>query len=211
MKIYPITHPIFTKYGCVQQKTYNLSDLDEVMKDYPIIEANTAYIPSIKRLEGSSLGNQLHTDLFGQLPLQIGLCFGMNNRLNALEYHRTSEFGIALTDLYIMLGSVEDMDRNYQYDTSKIEIFFVPKGTVYELFSTTLHYAPCNIDEVGFYNVVILPKGTNLPLEGTLTKDGENQLLSANNKWVLAHKDANIQDAFCGLIGENIELNRRNI
>ena len=35
---------------------------------------------------------------FGGLPVQIGYCNGSNVKLNALEYHRSSEIDIAVTD-----------------------------------------------------------------------------------------------------------------
>ena len=39
--------------------------------------------------------------------------------------------------------------------------FFVPAGTAFEMYETTLHYAPCGVDGKGFKDVIILPKGTN--------------------------------------------------
>ena len=92
-------------------------------------------------------------------------------------------------------------------DTSKAEAFFVPKGTAIEVYATTLHYAPCNVEgEKGFRCVVILPKGTNEDLTFTPDKDGEDKLLTAQNKWLIAHEEAEIPGAFCGLVGENITL-----
>lgn len=68
-------------------------------------------------------------------------------------------------------------------------------------------YAPCNAEgEKGFRCVVILPKGTNEDLTFTPDKDGEDKLLTAQNKWLIAHEEAEIPGAFCGLVGENITL-----
>lgn len=58
----------------------------------------------------------------------------------------------------------------------------------------------------GFRCVVILPKGTNEELTFTPDKDGEDKLLTAQNKWLIAHEEAKIPEAFCGLVGENITL-----
>lgn len=75
------------------------------------------------------------------------------------------------------------------------------------VYATTLHYAPCNAEgEKGFRCVVILPKGTNEDLTFTPDKDGEDKLLTAQNKWLIAHEEAEIPGAFCGLVGENITL-----
>ena len=78
-----------------------------------------------------------------------------------------------------------------------------------EVYATTLHYAPCvSGDQKNFRVVVILPKGTNGDLtKKPIVKDGEERLLFANNKWLIAHKDGG-QDpsAFIGLDGENITI-----
>ena len=39
----------------------------------------------------------------------------------------------------------QDIEDDYTYDTSKIEAFLLPKGTVAEVYATTLHYAPCSV------------------------------------------------------------------
>ncbi|NSH29109.1 DUF4867 family protein [Anaerostipes hadrus] len=36
--------------------------------------------------------------------------------------------------------------------------------------------------------------------------NGEDKLLTAQNKWLIAHEEAQIPEAFCGLVGENIIL-----
>ena len=82
----------------------------------------------------------------------------------------------------------------------------MPAKMAVELYATTLHYAPCTYNqEAGFRCVVVLPKDTNTELTFELS-DGESRLMTAKNKWLIAHEDAKIEGAFCGLIGENIEL-----
>ena len=74
-----------------------------------------------------------------------------------------------------------------------------------EVYATTLHYAPCGVDKKGFRCVVVLPKGTNYPIEQPhLLK--EDKRLAASNKWLLAHEEAKIAGAFNGLKGENISI-----
>ncbi|MCD8007843.1 MAG: DUF4867 family protein, partial [Clostridiales bacterium] len=55
--------------------------------------------------------------------------------------------------------------------------------------------------------IVILPRGTNTPLEEkTVTDDPESRLLLQTNKWVIAHPEREPlirQGAFPGLLGEN--------
>ena len=82
----------------------------------------------------------------------------------------------------------------------------VPAGTAVELYATTLHYAPCNAKAGGFRCVVVLPKGTNEALPFAPEAKGESRLLTAVNKWLIAHEDAEIEGAVNGLKGENITI-----
>ena len=53
---------------------------------------------------------------------------------------------------------------------------------------------------------VILPKGTNADITKNPEATGEDRLLTAENKWLIAHADAKIDGAFNGLQGENISV-----
>jgi len=196
----------FKKYGRVL-KNYDCSEIIEKMKSTPLPE-DVIYEPSIKELEELKIAQDLKNREYGQLPIQIGYCNGNNYLLNAVEYHRSSEINIAAKDLILLLGSQQDIEDNYSYDTSKIEAFSVPAGTIIEVYATTLHYAPCNANNDGFKCVVVLPRDTNLPLESSIEKIGEDALLFAKNKWLIGHKDTDLgkQGAFIGLVGENISL-----
>ena len=69
--------------------------------------------------------------------------------------------------------------------------------------------SPCRVCDGGFKDIVILPKGTNTPLQSKTITDEESKLLIQKNKWVIAHpqREALIkQGAVAGLIGENKEL-----
>jgi hypothetical protein len=82
----------------------------------------------------------------------------------------------------------------------------VPAGVAVELYATTLHYAPCTAEGDGFRCIVVLPKNTNLELETAAGTKGEDRLLTARNKWLIAHEEAGIEGALCGLKGENITV-----
>lgn len=206
MVIKSLTDKEFKKYGQVL-KNYDCSEILEKMKDAPLPE-NVIYEPSIKELEELSIAKELKEREFGELPIQIGYCNGNNYMLNAVEYHRTSEINIAVTDLILLIGCQRDVEDDYSYDTANIEAFLVPAGTAIEVYATTLHYAPCNANEDGFKCVVVLPRDTNLPLENKVDKTGEDALLFAKNKWLIGHKDTDLgeQGAFIGLVGENISI-----
>ena len=64
----------------------------------------------------------------------------------------------------------------------------------------------CNDGEEGFKCIVILPKGTNTEIDFALPKSGEDALMTAKNKWLIAHEEAGIRGAFNGLLGVNIEV-----
>ena len=196
----------FKKYGQVL-KNYDCSEIIQKMESTPL-PSDVIYEPSIKELEDLKIAKDLGVREFGELPIQIGYCNGNNYLLNAVEYHRSSEINIAVTDLILLIGCQQDIEDDYSYDTSKIEAFMVPAGTIIEVYATTLHYAPCNANENGFKCVVVLPRDTNLSLENNIEKVGEDALLFARNKWLIGHKDTDLgeQGAFIGLVGENIHL-----
>ena len=170
----------FKKYGKVLNN-YDVKELLNKMEETPLPEG-VIYEPSIKKLEDLKVAKDFKNREFGGLDIQIGYCNWNNYMLNAVEYHRTSEINIAVTDLILLLGLEQDIEDDYSYDTSNIEAIFVPAGTAIEVYGTTLHYAPCNANEGGFRCVVILPKDTNTELEATIEKQGEDALLFAKNK-----------------------------
>lgn len=203
MKIKKVTDPEFSRYGRVIDG-YDFSKLIKAMEHTPLPE-DVIYEPSIEELEATDVAIDLKMRIYGELPIQIGYCNGHNSKLNALEYHRSSEVNIAATDMILLLGSREDVKDDFTYETSKVEVFFVPEGTAIEVYATTLHYAPCGVDGQGFKCVVVLPKGTNLDVVNTHAT-AEDKLLAASNKWLIAHEDAHIDGAFNGLRGENITV-----
>ena len=140
------------------------------------------------------------------MPVQIGYCNGHNHKLNALEYHRSSEINVAATDAILLVGHQQDITPEFTYDTSLVEAFLLPKGTAVEVYATTLHYAPCSVGEQGFQVGIILPRGTNYPLE--MTHEGwEDSLLAATNKWLIGHPEGGLPEgSHIGLIGENITV-----
>ncbi len=204
MKIQKVTDPAFRKYGQVLEG-YDFTGLIKEMKHTPVPE-DVIYVPSVEELEALDIMKDLQNKGYGGLPVQIGYCNGHNKKLNAVEYHRNSEINVAVTDLVLLIGHQQDIEPDHTYDTSKIEAFLVPAGPGIEVYATTLHYAPCHVNEGGFQCVVVLPKGTNTDLTFQTEKMGEDSLMTAKNKWLIAHEDAKIAGAFNGLKGENITI-----
>ena len=77
-----------------------------------------------------------------------------------------------------------------------------------ELYSTTLHYAPCeaNSDE-GFKVICVLPEGTNTSVDIVDIKTDEDRMLLLKNKWLMAHPNSPdaAEGAYIGLEGANPE------
>ncbi len=203
MQIKSITDPSFKKYGRILDiklpKTIdNLKKTDD--------SDGVIYFASENILENTDEFTLLRDSVFGGMPIQIGYCNGVNNTLNALEYHRDSEINITGTEAIFMLGLQSDISDDFTYDTSNVEIFKAEPDMAIEFYATTLHYAPCSVDKKQFKVAVVLPKGTNTEKPNVMDNYTENKLMTNKNKWLIAHKDANINGAFVGLTGENIKI-----
>ena len=205
MQIYQVTDERFKKYGKVISNV-DFTELVKALEEKTPLPEGVEYVPGCEALEALPVMQELSTKTYGEMPIQIGYCNGHNHMLNALEYHRDSEINVAVTDLVLLIGHQQDIEPDHTYDTSKIEAFLVPAGTGIEVYATTLHYAPCHVNEGGFQCVVVLPKGTNTDLTFQTEKTGEDSLMTAKNKWLIAHEDAKIAGAFNGLKGENITI-----
>ena len=137
----------FKKYGRVIADI-DTSEIVKLMDSYDMPE-DVVYVAGDEKLENTQIHKVMEESIYGGCPVQTGYCNGHNHKLNALEYHRSSEVNIAATDMILLLGSREDVKDDFTYDTSKVEGFFVPEGTAIEVYATTLHYAPCGVDGQG--------------------------------------------------------------
>ncbi len=82
---------------------------------------------------------------------------------------------------------------------------YVPEGSALEVYATTLHFCPCEVENSGFGCVVALPTGTNTPLE----RESKNPVLFRKNKWLIAHNENEgliSKGVVAGISGENIEI-----
>ena len=206
MKIYSVSDPEFRPYGKVLTG-YDTSALVAAMKTIPMPESGTAYEPGIEVLEACGIFNEMRDRAYGGMPIQIGMCWGYNTKLNCLEYHRDSEVNVGETDFMLLLAK-EDEIEDGMLDTAKVKAFRVPAGTAVEVYGTTLHYAPCQTTEAGFRVAVVLPKGTNTETPVFKAKSEEDTWLTARNKWLLAHPDSSEAKtgAHIGLTGKNIDI-----
>lgn len=208
MRILSAQNRSFRKYGRIVAG-FDCAPLLKKLEETPLPPDSTVYAASDQGLEKLAVFAELRDREFGGLPIELGYCNGNNRRLDALEYHRSSEINVAGTDLILLLGRLQDAaEEPFLYDTDLVEAFRIPAGTMVELYATTLHYAPCNASPEGFRDAVVLPRGTNLPLEAKPKAEGESRLLFARNKWLIAHPESGLPEkgAFPGLTGRNITL-----
>lgn len=200
----------FRKYGVVHQG-YQIDDLLSAARAIAMPKTGCLYEMSIERLEQTDAFARLKKVYAGESDVQCGMCWGYNQSFDGVEYHRASEVNIAVSEMVAMLGDRRDIRDNH-YDSSKIEMFEIPEGTVVEYYATTLHLAPCQTSSDGFRAIVILPRGTNAPLSAQILQEieaaqGEYRLLHARDKWLLLHPDTDgckKEGIFPGVYGENL-------
>ena len=207
--VYSVRDKEFESYGRVIEG-YDFSEMTAYMKEHTSIPENgNIYVASDKQLESFALFETVQNEIYGQMPIQIGYCNGRNTTYNGFEYHKGSEINVAVSDFCLVLGHTWQIKNNRFY-VGEEKVFFVPQGTVIEIFQTTLHLSPCTVKDEGFRDIVILPRGTNTPLmQKPEAPRGENALLLQKNKWVIAHPEREPlikQGAFAGLVGENKEI-----
>lgn len=204
-----VTSNKFRRYGrVINDGNYDLYE-DYLVNETNIPSEGNAYIGDDSLLSKELKNAKNYKDIFGDMPLQFGYVNGRNSLLNSLEYHKSSEINIAITDLILMLGLEEDIVDN-KYDSAKLEVFYIPKGTTIEIYPRVLHFSPCRVNDVGFKCGVILPKGTNLEfVKHSNPKLEEDYRLFKTNKWLISHKDhSKFVDlgSLIGIIGNNIEV-----
>ena len=207
MHIYSVTDPEFRSYGTVLEG-YDTAELLEAMEKIDMPESGTAYRPGIESLEACAIFSELGERAYGGMPIQLGMCWGHNTRLNCLEYHRDSEVNIGTKDFILLLARLDEVEDGV-LDTAKVKAFRVPKGVPVEVWATTLHYAPCHTcPHCGFRVAVALPKGTNMQKPVFEPRCEEDRWMTARNKWLLAHPESREAGnvAHIGLKGDNIDI-----
>lgn len=168
------------------------------------LKSSNSYIPNDVENQSTKIVKEVESEVFGELPVQAGWCFGGQTAMDGMEWHKTSEVVVACSDAVLLLGDYADV-VNDTYDSSNAIALYIKCGEAVEIKPMTLHYAPLPVQE--FFKVaIILPLNTNLPLEG-----GIKGAKRAVNKWLLVHAE-NIDGIKCGekvgVIGKNIRLKK---
>ncbi len=209
VEIKSLSDDSFKPFGRILTE-FDVSDLITYMENNTAIpESGNSYIPSEEAMECFEISKKIQNTIYGEMDIQVGYCNGKNSTYNGFEYHKGSEITVAVTDFLLVLGHSYDIKDN-TYKNEDAKVFFVEKGTVFEIYQTTLHLSPCKVADDGYKAVIILPKGTNTPLKNENKKDTkESEILLLTNKWIICHKDREPlvkAGAHIGIIGENTEL-----
>lgn len=194
----------FSNYGRVISG-YDIEQIKSEAVKFELPAQGSAYIPSVEKFESLELSKKIENEIFGTLNTQIGYCYGYNSMLNATEWHFSSELNIAITPLVLILGKRTDI-KDGKLNSADMKAFYVPAGTVLEVYATTLHFCPCQVSDGGFGCVVGLPKGTNVPLDYEVA----DKLIFRKNKWIIAHEDNKSlidMGVVSGIYGENYKIN----
>ncbi|MBN2655787.1 MAG: DUF4867 family protein [Spirochaetales bacterium] len=204
LAIFPVDSPAMDRYGRIITGI-DCSDMINPSTEAAVPE-NPTYLRDLEELRRQESFDQISREVYGgKIALQAGICFGYNDRMNGMEYHEGSEVIVAITDCVLILGRCEDIHDDI-WDSSLAECFYLPEGTVLELYSNTLHLAPCRTTDAPFCTVIILPEGTNRPLEGKSISDHPTYFME--NKWLICHSESPAvqRGAYVGIRGDNIRI-----
>ena len=199
-KIHSVYDDEFKAYGRILTG-FDTKEIEDEAKKIPHPAEGSSYQASVKEFEKLKIFGEIEKACYGTLPSQLGFCWGHNRVMNAMEYHFCNEINIAVTPLVLILGHTGDI-QNGKVDSSVFRAFYVPKGAVLEIFSSTLHFCPCQTSDEGFRCVVGLSKDTNLPLD----EPTDDPFLFRKNKWLIAHVENRgliARGGVPGITGEN--------
>lgn len=205
--LYSVADPRFKEYGMILEG-FDTTELLAGLAEKPLPTEGNIYVPSDAALEALAIRDELQREIYGDMPIQIGYCNGNSYMLNALEYHKCPEINIATEDIVLFLGQLS-LVENDTYDSKNVVAFYLAKGTLIELYGTTLHFAPCKTTEAGFRTIVVLPKGTNEDFREEQLAEIKDKTLFKINKWLLSHPENQRMmgmGAYPGLQGTNYEL-----
>lgn len=203
LPLFAVTGPEFAPYGRVL--SLPCADLLARMEAIPLPPDGSQYLASCPELEASPDAPAIREAGFGGTAAEIGFCWGHSDTLNALEWHACNEINVAGSDLVLLLAHRWDIGEDGWLDAARVRGFFLPRGTVVEVYATSLHFCPCQVSDAGFRCLVGLTEGTNTPLAAP----SADPLLFRRNKWLIAHEEnaaLRARGAVAGIRGENFRL-----
>lgn len=209
IQIHSVHDPEFSRFGEVLDVS-EFGDLIRYLELHTTVPSvGNEYVPHRAELGEIASNITVIHNTFGMVPLEYGYVNGNNSKLNALEFHKSSEINVCVTPLALLLAHIEDIDDSTVH-SSKVTAFYIPQNTAIEVYSTTLHFSPCKVVDSGFKCAVILPYGTNMEFVSAKGNQGKySKFLFKTNKWLLNHPENTRMvelNAISAIQGENIEI-----
>ena len=204
LKLYDVSSEEFLEYGRIIDNIDPCEIISEAKKIKNPAESSV-YLPSVAEFEALGAALDIKNIGFGTLDTQVGYCYGYNRMLGATEWHYSSEINIAVTPLVLILGKRSDI-KDGRMNSHDMKAFYLPAGSVVEVYATSTHFCPCQVEDGGFGCVVALPLGTNIPLD----KEYDDKLLFRKNKWIICHMENEAlinRGVVPGIYGENFKIN----
>jgi len=202
----------FAEFGRVLEKCPTAGLVDWMSANVPIgdgvsYQRSVTNLEDLARPDGRTWRQWASACFFGGAGAQAGWVAGRNTSLGAFEYHKSSELLVAATPLLLFLGRLSELENFERFDVAQVVGVVVDRGVALELYATSLHLSPLMVDRGGFRAAIILPAGTNAPLEGAdASLPGEEGLLRGERKWLLACAGSR-QEKLGARVGmENLEL-----
>ncbi len=181
--------------------------VDYIQLNAAIPEEGNLYLADNETFRELPVIKDIRRQIFGELDIESGWCTGRLAKMNAMEWHKSSEVIIAATDMVLLLGRYCDIIDGV-YDSEAASAYLLKKGCIAELYPMVLHFAPLNVGS-GFKAGIVLPAKTNLALDG-----GIEGTLRAKNKWLLVHPEFEKgikTGGKVGIFGHNIELQHEKV
>ena len=213
LPLFDIHDRAFTRYGTTLPGDW--APLVAALERWaPIPDEGVSYVASCVPMEEDPAGRSLLSAAYGGIPAQLGYCSGRNSGMNGMEYHRASELLVAADDLVLLLGLRADLipgPEGVAYESGRAEAFLVARGEAIELYSGTLHLAPCRARAgSGFRAAIVLPRGTNEDFSSVRPRPaGADALLRKGNKWIIAHPERRVlvdQGVLPAIRGPNVQV-----
>lgn len=212
--IHSLAEPLFSSYGQVLNVALDKNMMTFMEEDAEFPDVGNCYIASDKNLESYPLKSWVEDNIYGQVETQCGYCNGNNSQVHGFEFHQCSEVFIAITDCILALIEPHKPLWNKVYNIDEAHLFYIPKGTIIELYPLVGHFSPIRVYENGFRSIIILTKGTNAPLPHRDQRLKYSDMLQleakqeafALNKWLYVHKDRLDlveKGAYLHVIGDN--------
>ncbi|WP_281165741.1 DUF4867 family protein [Liquorilactobacillus sicerae] len=206
-QITKISQASFKNYGNLLAG-YDLQTVEDYFKkNVSYGEDGNSYNPSNPELEKLPVIQKIGQDVYAGMEIAAGECTGQAQSFSAVEFHQGSEVNLMLTDVVMVLGKRSQIKAGLFDAAEDAKLFFIPAGSIVEMYSDTLHYSPIKVHPAGFKAVVIVLRGTNQPLPTDF--ESRNKWIVKKNKFQAAHavrKDKLAAGIVEGVSGKLIKL-----